>query len=73
MNGKMKQIRIGNIYGEQYSTGFAGNVWDTKGLCPCLKCENGGGNRVPLIVVYERMAHPANLPSGSYMYVVRKK
>ena len=32
----MKQIRIGNIYGDHYGTGYAGNVWDTNGLCPTL-------------------------------------
>ena len=39
----MKQIRIGNIYGDHYGTGYAGNVWDTNGLCPTLMTMQGGG------------------------------
>ena len=40
----MKQIRIGNIYGDYYGTGYAGNVWDTNGLCPALMTMQGGGD-----------------------------
>ena len=45
----MKQIRIGNIYGDHYGTGYAGNVWDTNGLCPSLMTMQGGG-RQPMII-----------------------
>ena len=45
----MKQIRIGNIYGDYYGTGYAGNVWDTNGLCPALMTMQGGG-RQPMII-----------------------
>lgn len=48
----MKTKRLFNIYGEDRGTGFAGNVWDINGISPALTtC--GGGNREPLIVVYE--------------------
>ena len=42
-------IRLTNIYGEQFGTGYAGNVWDTDGLSPTLQTAQGG-NRQPLIV-----------------------
>ena len=44
----MKQIRIGNIYGDHYGTGYAGNVWDTNELCPTLTTMQGG--RQPMII-----------------------
>ena len=46
---RMKQIRIGNIYGDHYGTGYAGNVWDTNELCPTLTTMQGGG-RQPMII-----------------------
>ena len=41
---RMKQIRIGNIYGDHYGTGYAGNVWDINELCPTLTTMQGGGD-----------------------------
>ena len=41
--------RLGNIYNEKARTGFVGNVWDKKGLCPTLTTMQGGG-REPMIV-----------------------
>lgn len=38
-----KPIRIGNLYGENRGTGFAGNVWDTEGISPALTTMGGGG------------------------------
>ena len=55
MNTKITPVRIGNIYGPSRGTGFAGNVWDKKGLSPTITtC--GGGQREPIIteIVYER-------------------
>lgn len=46
----MKQIRIGNIYGDHYGTGYAGNVWDINELCPTLTTMQGGGGRQPMII-----------------------
>lgn len=43
-------IRIGNIYGENFGTGYAGNVWDKEGISPTLNTSQGG-NRQPLIIV----------------------
>jgi hypothetical protein len=47
-------IRIGNIYGSHFGTGYAGNVWDKDSVCPTIMTMQGGG-RVPMILeVYER-------------------
>ena len=45
-----KCVRIGNIYGEDKGTGYAGNVWDDNGLSPTINTMNGG-NRQPMIPV----------------------
>lgn len=42
-----KPIRIGNLYGENRGTGFAGNVWDTEGISPALTTMGGGGTENP--------------------------
>jgi DNA (cytosine-5)-methyltransferase 1 len=42
-------IRIGNIYGENFGTGYAGNVWDKEGISPTLQTAQGG-NRQPLVI-----------------------
>lgn len=36
------EIRIGNIYGDDKGTGYAGNVWDKEGICPALTTMMGG-------------------------------
>ena len=41
--------RLGNIYGEDKGTGYAGNVWDKNQLCPTITTMQGG-NREPMIV-----------------------
>lgn len=50
--------RLGNIYGEDKGTGYAGNVWDKEGLCPTLTTMEGG-NREPMIVA-SRGRNPNN-------------
>ena len=45
----MEVKRIGNLYGEDRGTGFAGNVWDKNQLCPTITTMQGGG-REPMIV-----------------------
>lgn len=42
--------KLANLYGDEFGTGFAGNVWDPDYLCPTLMTAQGGG-RVPMIVV----------------------
>lgn len=37
--------RIGNIYGPEFGTGYAGNVWDSDAICPTLMSMQGGGRQ----------------------------
>ena len=50
-------IRIGNIYGENFGTGYAGNVWDKEGISPTLQTAQGG-NRQPLVIDEIEIAEP---------------
>lgn len=34
---ELKMKRLGNVYGDQFGTGFGGNVWAKEGLAPTLK------------------------------------
>lgn len=36
-----KPLRIGNIYGDNRGTGFAGNVWHKEGIAPTLTTMGG--------------------------------
>lgn len=36
-------VIIGNVYGPQFGTGYAGNVWYVNGICPALMTMAGGG------------------------------
>lgn len=45
----MEIHRLGNIYGENRGTGFAGNVWDKEKLSPTITTMQGGG-REPMII-----------------------
>lgn len=49
MNENITPVRIGNIYGEDHGTGFAGNVWDQNGISPTITTMQGG-NREPMII-----------------------
>lgn len=46
---KCVPIRIGNIYGEQFGTGYAGNVWSKEGVSPTLMTMQGGGRQPHII------------------------
>lgn len=46
----MEQRRLGNLYGDDRGTGFAGNVWDKNYISPSLTTMQGGGMREPMIV-----------------------
>ena len=48
----VEPVRLGNIYGEKFGTGYAGNVWDKECISPTLMTMQGG-NRQPLIIVRE--------------------
>lgn len=45
----MEQKRLGNIYGEDRGTGFAGNVWEKECISPSLTTSQGG-QREPMII-----------------------
>lgn len=47
------KIYLGNIHGEHIHDGYAGAVFDVRGLAPALTTCQGGG-REPHIVVQER-------------------
>ena len=80
MNNEIGLKRYGNIYGDNFSTSFAGNVYDTNGLCPAIKCEGGGGNRLPMIleetdmndINENRVGNLNNHSGGSFAYQVYK-
>lgn len=60
MKTEIHPIRIGNIYGPDRGTGFAGNVWDHEFVSPTITtC--GGGMREPMILVYEEQKEWSNL------------
>lgn len=48
-----QKIYLGNIHGNHIHDGYAGAVFDIRGLAPALTTCQGGG-REPHIVVYER-------------------
>ena len=41
--------RLGNILGEHFGTGYAGNVWNKYGVSPALMTAQGG-YREPMII-----------------------
>ena len=45
--------RIGNIYGPQFGTGYAGNIWDKNGISPSLMTMAGGGREPMIVEIYE--------------------
>ncbi len=47
--------RLGNIYGEDKGTGYAGNVWDSEKISPTLTTMQGG-NRQPMIIQVEQIS-----------------
>ena len=59
----MEQRRLGNLYGDDRGTGFAGNVWDKNYISPSLTTMQGG-MREPMIVdkqiVAMRVRNPDN-------------
>lgn len=51
---KIAAKRIGNIYGDDKGTGFAGNVWDNNSVLPTLTTMQGG-NRQPMTIYNYRI------------------
>lgn len=57
----MKQIKknkpkcevLGNMFGRDKGTGFAGNVYSVKGLCPTINTCSGGWRHPLVLETYE--------------------
>ena len=60
----VEPVRLGNIYGEKFGTGYAGNVWDKECISPALMTMQGG-NRQPL-VIDEGVKAGNTSPSGNH-------
>lgn len=45
----MQETRLGNIYGDDKGTGYAGNVWDKNCIAPALTTMQGG-QREPMVI-----------------------
>lgn len=59
----MEQRRLGNLYGDDKGTGFAGNVWDKNYISPSLTTMQGG-NREPMIVDKQIVAMRGRNPNN---------
>lgn len=46
---EVRPIRLGNVYGEQFGTGFGGNVWATDGLAPTLKTTSAASQQFVIV------------------------
>lgn len=63
---EMKERRLGNIYGERFGTGYAGNVWDLGGISPSLMTMQGGGRQPMIVVMYGKNPdNPSDRTAGS--------
>lgn len=45
--------RLGNYFGEEFGTGYAGNVYDSNGVAPTLQSMQGGGRQPHIVEVKE--------------------
>jgi len=68
-------IRLGNVYDDNFGTGYAGNVWSKGGVSPTLTTMQGGG-RQPMIVdnkviFEERRDEGVRLFKGDYVGTLR--
>lgn len=59
----MEQKRLGNLYGDDRGTGFAGNVWDKNYVGPSLTTMQGGG-REPMIIESQIVAMRGRNPDN---------
>jgi len=42
ISNQIQPILLGNVYGAQFGTGYAGNVWDKDFISPTLRTMQGG-------------------------------
>lgn len=62
-NVAIEAKRLGNVYGEDFGTSYAGNVWDAEGLCPTIMTAQGGGRQPHVVestIVAMRGRNPEN-------------
>ena len=57
---KCVPIRIGNIYNEQFGTGYSGNVWSVNGISPTSTTMQGGGRQPMIIRNTDKNSHIIN-------------
>lgn len=57
ISNQIQPILLGNVYGAQFGTGYAGNVWDKDFISPTLRTMQGGGNQ-PMVI--EKVEKPHN-------------
>ena len=74
-NNNRTPIRLGNVYGDNFGTGYAGNVWGKGGVSPTLTTMQGGG-RQPMVVddkvvFEERRDEGVRLFKGDYVGTLR--
>lgn len=56
---------LGNIYGEQYGRGFAGNVYDSDGIAPTLMNMQGGGRQPMMVEEVKRIGNLSDTKTQS--------
>lgn len=44
-------VCLGNYYGAEFGTGYAGNVWDYRFLCPSIMTMQGGGRQPHILEI----------------------
>ena len=59
-------VRLGNVYGEQFGTGYAGNVWDKEAISPTLMTMQGGGRQPHIMCGIDKSVNDTNLSSHSW-------
>ena len=60
--------RIGNVYGEQFGTGYAGNVWDKNGISPALMTMQGGGRQPHVLCLNSKDSNGKQPPQSQRVY-----
>lgn len=59
-NDTFELNRIGNYYGEQFGTSYAGNVWDSNFICPAILTCQGGGREAHILEIKDDIYTTSN-------------
>ncbi len=54
-------VRLGNVYGEQFGTGYVGNVWDKNAMSPTLMTMQGGGRQPHVMCCIDKSYNDAKI------------